>query len=87
MTAKFLWRHGSADDLLDPVRRRLVKRYQITTGCSLPDFHATSLHDYLAERSGLSKERIHAAMLANPQKDANSFTRLTQDLQLLESSL
>lgn len=87
MTAQFLWRHGSPNGLLDPVRRRLTKRYQTLTGRSLPSFADAEFHEYLEENSALSKERIHDAMLGNPQKDANGFTRLVQDLNQLETSL
>ena len=87
MTAQFLWRHSSPNSLLDPPRRRLTQHYQSSTGRSLPSFDDSELHDYLAERSGLAQERIREAMLGDPKKDANQFTRLIQDITLLETRL
>ena len=87
MTAQFLWRHGRPETLLDPVRRRLVKHYQTRTGRSLPAFSDADLHAYLVEHSGFSLERVQAAMISNPVKDSNGFTRLIQDLNVLETSL
>lgn len=87
MTSQFLWRHSSPCSLLDPVRRRLTKHYQSSTGQSLPSFDDPELHAYLSERSGLPLDRIREAMLGEPKKDANHFTRLIQDITLLETSL
>ncbi|MDB4491394.1 DUF4350 domain-containing protein [bacterium] len=87
MTAQFLWRHSAPNSLLAPARRRLVKHYQSSTGRSLPVFNDPELHAYLAERSGQPLDRVHEAMLGEPKKDANQFTRLIQDITLLETSL
>lgn len=87
MTGQFLWRHGAQRHLVDGIRRRLVKRYQLATGGHLPPFDDHALHTFLAERSGMAHERIQALFTGKAEKDQAAFTRTIQDLTLLEKHL
>jgi hypothetical protein len=77
----FQWRLDRGAALLAPLRLKIIDRGQrISTrvGCRDEDFF-----QFLADRAGLSRERVHRAMAESAPPDSAVLTRTTADLQQL----
>lgn len=81
----FHWRIDRATALLAPLRERILE-HSLRSG-QRSGRAAGDIHLWLAERSGLSAERIAAALDPRHPADGVALTRITADLQLLHQSL
>jgi hypothetical protein len=77
----FQWRLDRSAALLVPLRMKIVERGQrisVRAGCRDEDFF-----QFLADRAGLPRERVHRAMSEAAPSDTTVLTRTTADLQRL----
>lgn len=77
----FQWRLDRAASLLSPLRQQIVdlgQRTSVRVGRGNEDFH-----QFLADRAGLSRERVSRALAESAPSDPTAITRTTADLQLL----
>lgn len=77
----FQWRLDRAAALLTPLRALIVERGQrvsVRSGRRDDDFF-----QFLADRSGLARERVHRALVEQAPPDSGVLTRTTADLQRL----
>lgn len=88
---QFLWRQQAHHRLLDPIRRRIRKRLgnalADTTTEQTPSEEGNRRWQALAERSGLSIERLREALSSDPGMEPARFVRVCRDLNTLEKSL
>lgn len=78
----FQWRLDRGAALLRPLRESLLERAQRSGGQQHGD-----LFEWLALRSGMTRERAERAMTHERPADATSFSRVVADLQKLHLSL
>lgn len=81
----FHWRLDRAEGLLRPLRQNLLERAHglaLSSGNREQDVFLL-----MAERAGMSRERVERAMTFERAKDAGSFTRLVADLQTIHLSM
>ncbi|MEM9236801.1 MAG: DUF4350 domain-containing protein [Verrucomicrobiota bacterium] len=81
----FHWRLDRAQGLLRPLREGILERAQrlaLATGN-----RETDVFELIAERAGVSRERVERAMTYERPKDAGAFTRLIADLQAIHLSI
>ncbi|MFT5471103.1 MAG: DNA-binding transcriptional ArsR family regulator [Verrucomicrobiales bacterium] len=84
MTGHFLWKRKAARALVEPLRRRILKRFRMKS--MLDDSkvldEATA---ELAEASGLSPNRVRAALDTAKPREPNQITAILRDLQKLDT--
>lgn len=81
----FHWQLDKAHSLLHPLRAGLLERghhLALATGRADAD-----VFEVIAERAGLTRERVEKAMTVEIARDASGFTRLTADLQTIHRSM
>ncbi len=85
MTAKFLWDYKNSDVLLESPRRYI--RSVMARRWMQPGDSEEEHYGRLAERTGLSAQRVREAMNRQDVFEPAAMTRLMQDLQTIESVL
>ncbi len=81
----FQWRLDKAAGLIAPLRMQIIEIGQRLS--SRAARHDEDLYQFLADRSGLPKERVAQALSTTPLTDSSSLVRTTADIQLLLTSL
>lgn len=83
----FLWRHRAPEHLLAPVRRRVQMRLQAAPAGQDGEQAEHRRWESLAERSGLTIDRVRQAMSSDPGKEPARFVQISRDLHTIENSL
>lgn len=79
----FLWRHGRAGTLLDPLRREIMERFEHHKAGALD----ADLFDWLGARAGLPRERVARALTDVGRPDGATYARMMADLQQIRETL
>ena len=77
----FQWRLDRTASLLAPLRQQIIELGQ--RACVRAGRRDGDVHQFLAERSGLSRERVNRALAAAVPADPTHLTRIITDLQQL----
>jgi hypothetical protein len=80
----FQWRLDKGASMLRPLRESVIERAQRLSAAS---HRGIDLFEWIAERSGVTRERAERAMTHERPADATSFTRVLADLQKIHLSL
>lgn len=80
----FQWRLDKGESLLRPLRESILERAQHLAESNYRD---GDLFAWIAQRTGIERERAARAMTLERPSDATSFTRLVTDLQRIHHSL
>jgi hypothetical protein len=87
MSGHFFWRRRNVEQLLAPMRRRVLSRVVRVRGLVHTKVDEEESFDWLAKHSGMDPERLSYVMNAKNIKDGAQLTRLVRDLQNLETTL
>ncbi len=85
MTGGFFWQHQCLAPLLEPIRRRILRRHQkksMLVNTPNPD----EIIATLAASSGLPPERVSRAMQTETVKNADRLAEMLRDLQTIDLS-
>ncbi|MEM7010125.1 MAG: DUF4350 domain-containing protein [Verrucomicrobiota bacterium] len=85
MAGAFLWKSKAVEALLDPIRRRIFKRYRARTQMDSGEILALAT-DELSESTGIAKNRVRAALKHAQVKDPGQLTAILRDLQKLDNA-
>ena len=85
MAGAFLWKSKAVDALVDPIRRRIFKRYRDRSQMDSGEILAQAT-DELSESTGISKNRVRAALKHAQVKDPGQLTAILRDLQKLDNA-
>lgn len=85
MAGAFLWKSKAVEALLDPIRRRIFNRYRQRSTMDSGEILAQAT-DELSESTGLSKNRVRAALKHAQVKDPGQLTAILRDLQKLDNA-
>jgi hypothetical protein len=80
----FQWRLDRGSAMLRPLRESVIERAQRLSAATQ---RGIDLFEWIAERSGITRERAERAMTHERPADATSFTRVLADLQKIHLSL
>ncbi len=84
---EFLWRQRAMPQLLAPLRRRILQRLRSTMSWEDPTRTESNQWTVLANRTGLSPQRVQDALLADPGREPHRFVEICRDLNTLEHYL
>lgn len=85
MAGNFLWKRRALDSLLEPARRRVLKRFRERSVLENGEIIEEALPE-LVEASGLSAKRVREALKLKEFRDPNQLTTILRDLQKMDTS-
>lgn len=85
MSGQFLWKRKAARGLVEPLRRRILKRYREKSVTGDDEKILKEATEELAEKSGLAPNRVRAALETAKPRDPHQLTAVLRDLQKLDT--